>query len=86
MPKSAEILQKNEKLREPWYQKVSFLKLHFLFVYLYTKFEVSSVILTSFRQGVTVPPPPTPSHPRHPAPQNGPLKSPPRLEFIRLAT
>ena len=84
MPKSAEILQKNEKLREPWYQKVSFLKLHFLFVYLYTKFEVSSVILTSFRQGVTVPTPTPPR--RHPAPQNGPLKSPPRLEFIRLAT
>ena len=44
-------------------------------VYLRAKFEVSSVILTSFRQGVeictTTPPPPPP--------QNEPLKSPPRL-------
>ena len=41
-------------------------------VYLSAKFEVSSIILTSFRQGVT-------SH--HPPPQNEPLKSP-RLRKI----
>ena len=40
-------------------------------VFLPAKFEVSSVILTSFRWGVTLPPPPTP--------QNEPLKSPSRL-------
>ena len=40
-------------------------------VYLRTKFQVSSVILTSFRQGVNLPP--------TPPPQNKPLKSPPRL-------
>ena len=40
-------------------------------VYLRAKSEVSSIILTSFRQGVILPPP-TP-------PQNEPLKSPPRL-------
>ena len=38
-------------------------------VYLRAKFEVSSIILTSFRHGGIVPPPP----------QNEPLKSPPRL-------
>ena len=42
-------------------------------VYLRAKFEVSSIILTSFRQGVILPPPPIP--------QNEPLKSPPRLGF-----
>ena len=35
-------------------------------VYVRTKFEVSSIILTSFRRG-------------NPPPQNEPLKSPPRL-------
>ena len=38
-------------------------------VYIRTKFEVSSMILTSFRQGVIL----------SPSPQNEPLKSPPRL-------
>ena len=33
-----------------------FLKLH-IFVYLRTKFQVSSIILTSFRQGVILAPP-----------------------------
>ena len=47
-------------------------------VYLRAKFEVSSIILTSFRQGVILPPPPpTP-------PQNEPLKSPPRLGLRHL--
>ena len=46
-----------------------------MFVYLRTKFQVSKIILTSFRQGggVILPPPP------QPPPQNEPLKSPPRL-------
>ena len=41
-------------------------------VYLRAKFEVSSMILTSFRQRVILPPPPPPT------PQNRTLKSPPR--------
>ena len=57
------------KLRRPWYQKVHFLKLH-ICVYLGTKFQVSSIILTSFRKGGVILPPIT---------QNEPLKSPPRL-------
>ena len=47
------------KLREPLYQKASFLKLY-MSVYLRAKFEVSSIILTSFIQGgwgVVSPPP-----------------------------
>ena len=40
-------------------------------VYVRAKFEVSSKLLTSFRLGVILPPPPQP--------QNEPLKSPPRL-------
>ena len=53
-------------------------------VYLHAKFEVSSIILTSFRQGgvgggvIFAPPPPPP------LPQNEPLKSPPRLGLNRL--
>ena len=38
------------KLRRSWYQKVYFLKLN-MCLYLPTKFEVSSIILTSFKQG-----------------------------------
>ena len=38
-------------------------------VYLCTKVQVSSIILTDFRQGVIL----------HPPPQNEPLKHPPRL-------
>ena len=48
--------------------------------YLYAKFDVSSIILTSFRQGdlggVIL-------SPRPPPPQNGPLESPPRLGFAK---
>ena len=40
------------KLREPWYLKVYFRKLK-ICVYLHAKFEISSIILTRFRQGVT---------------------------------
>ena len=43
-------------------------------VYLHGKFEVSSIIPTSFRQGVNLPPPP---------PQNKPLKSLPRLGLTK---
>ena len=46
-------------------------------VYLRAKFEVSSIILTSFRQGVILPSPP---------PQNEPLKSPPRLGLNMVKT
>ena len=38
---------------------VYFLKLH-MGVYIRAKFEASSIILTSFRQGVILPPPPPP--------------------------
>ena len=55
------------KLRRPRHWKVYFLKLH-IGVYLCAKLEVSSIILTSFRRGVILPPPKT-NH----------LKSPPRL-------
>ena len=59
------------KLRKPWYQKIYFLKLY-MCVYLRTKFQVSSIIITSFRQGEggwgVLPPP-----------QNEPLKIPPKL-------
>ena len=44
-------------------------------VYLRAKFEVSSIILTSFRQGGNFAPLPSP-------PQNEPLRSPPRLGLI----
>ena len=56
------------KLRGSWYQKVYFLKLY-MRAYLRTTFQISSVILTGFRQGVILPPPPPPT-----SPQNEPLK------------
>ena len=43
-----------------------------VFVCLCTKFEVSCIILTSFRHKITP----------HSPPQNGPLKSPPRLGLM----
>ena len=43
-------------------------------LYLRAKFEVSSMIVTRFRQGVILLPPPPP--------QSEPLKSPPRLGLI----
>ena len=43
-------------------------------VYFRANFQVSSIILTSFRQGGNFTPPPPP-----PKPQNEPLKIPPRL-------
>ena len=64
MPKNADFLQKkmltSAKLRKPRYWKVYFLKLH-MCANLGTKFQVqvSSMILTSFRQEVILPPPPT---------------------------
>ena len=45
------------KLRGPWYWKVYFLKLH-MCVNLLTKFQVSSIILTSFRWRSNFTPPP----------------------------
>ena len=45
-------------------------------LYLRAKFHVSSIILTKFRQGVILPPPP---------PQNEPLKNPPKLGLKLLA-
>ena len=46
------------KLRGPRHQKVYFMKLH-MGVHLRAKFEVSSIILTSFRQGGVILHPPT---------------------------
>ena len=46
-------------------------------VHLCTKFKVYSIILTSFRQGIILPPHLLP-------PQNEPLKIPPRLGLRRL--
>ena len=49
------------KMRGPRHYKVYFLKLH-MGVYLRATFEVSSIVLRSFRQGVGAnftPPPPT---------------------------
>ena len=46
-----------------------------MYVYLSTKLQVSSLVLTSFRQvGVILSP--------SPSPQNGPLKHPPKLGLI----
>ena len=59
------------KLKRPWYEEVYFLKLN-MSVYLRTQFEVSNVIVTSFRKRVILPQPP-----------NQPLKSPPRLGLPR---
>ena len=63
------------KLRRAWYQRIYFLKLY-MCVYLRTKFQVASIILTSFRRGVISPPPPPP-----PPPQNESLKSLPRVRL-----
>ena len=49
--------KKTAKLRESRYKKVCYLKLHRC-VYLRTKFQVSSIILTSFRQRVNFKPSP----------------------------
>ena len=55
------------KLRRSWYYQIYFLKLH-MCAYLRTKFQVSSLILKSFRRGNFIPPP-----------EKEHLKSPPRL-------
>ena len=49
LPKNGNFL--SAKLRGHGYEKVYFLKLH-ICVYLRIKFQVSSIILTSFREGV----------------------------------
>ena len=46
--------KKCSKLKEPWYKKVYFLKVH-MCVYLRAKFEVSNIILTRFRRRYPVP-------------------------------
>ena len=51
------------KWRGPWYWKVYFLKLHY--VYVCTTFQVSSIILTSFRQGIILEPPHPPTSKRN---------------------
>ena len=48
--------------RGRWYDKVYFLKLH---MYLRTKFQVSSIILTGYRQGVILTSKRTPIKPTH---------------------
>ena len=54
-------LSKELFLRRSWYLNVYFLKLY-LCVYLHTKIQVSSIILTRFRQGVILSPPPHHHH------------------------
>ena len=61
------------KLRGPRHYKVYLLKLH-MGVYLRTKFEVSSITLTSFRSGGG-----GGGNFTSPLPQNEPLKDPSRL-------
>ena len=56
------------KVREPWYQKLYFLKLY-MDLYLRAKFQVCRISLTGFRQGVILQ-------------KNEPLKSPRRLVLI----
>ena len=70
--KNADSLQKNadiSKIKRALVPHGIFLKLH-MCVYLRTKFQVSSIILRSFRQGVILPPLPA---------QYELLRSPPRL-------
>ena len=52
------------KLSRSWYQKVCFRKLH-MCVYLHTNVQVSSIIKTSSRQGVTLTPPRNHHHYHH---------------------
>ena len=61
------------KTKEVLVLKGIFSKPKYVCVYLRTKFQVSSIILTSFRQGEGFYPP---------TPQNEPLKSPPRLGLM----
>ena len=68
------------KLRGSWYQKVYFLKLH-MDLYLRTKFQVSSIIVTTFSRGRGGGLFYAPSH----TPENGLLKGPPRLGLIYRA-
>ena len=70
------------KLSRSWHQKICFLKLH-MCVYLRTNVQVSSIIKTSSRQGVTLTPPPNHHHYHHHR-KNKPLKSLPRLERLGL--
>ena len=56
--KNANFLQKIagiSKIRGPWYGNIYFLNLH-ICMYLRAKFQISSIILTSFRQGIILPP------------------------------
>ena len=67
----AKTVMTSAKLRGSWYKKYFFWICRC--VYLRTKCQVSSIILTSFRQRVIFCPPP----------QNEPLKSTPRLELMQ---
>ena len=64
------------ELRRFWYSKVHFLKLN-IFVSLTTRFQVYSIILTSFRQGGVILPPTNTSTqtPKKPT-QITPMKTP----------
>ena len=63
------------KIERSLYSKLYFLKL-FMYVHLQTKFQVYSLIVTSFRQGGSFTPSATPHH--------APLKRPARLELKNL--
>ena len=83
LPKNADFLQKTAditKIKRALVLKGIFLKLH-MGMLLCTKFQVSSIILTSFRQrGNFTSSPPTHTHTH--IPQNEHLKSPARLGLI----
>ena len=77
MTKNADFLHKNtdiSKIKKDMELKGTFSENTYVCV-LTTKFQVSSIIITGFRQEVILPPPPTPA-------QNEQLKSPPRLGLI----
>ena len=75
----AKTVMTSAKLRGSWYKKYFFWICRC--VYLRTKCQVSSIILTSFRQAVLLPPP-SPLPP--PTSKRNPLKSPRRLGLNNL--
>ena len=55
-----------------------------MYLYLRPRFQVSSIILTSFRHGVILPA--SPLHPRHPNLKTNPLKAHPDIRVKKVFT